>query len=104
MKAYLINDDKCYQVIIEPDGMCTRMTQIRRWELVPVGIKLGKYKYYWVLPIILKLPGRANKHILRVYTCGDHNIIYERVLPDQPQLVSDVKYVTWENSRFISKL
>lgn len=90
MKAYIINDNECYKVSIAPNGICTHVTQIKSWEVVPTGVKLGKFKYFWVLPIIVKLPGRANKHILRIYTCADHTIIYEQVLPDQPQLVSDI--------------
>lgn len=96
MKAYIINDNECYKVSIAPNGICTHVTQIKSWELVPVSVKLGKRKYhYWVLPVVVKLPGRANKHLLRIYTCAGHTIIYEQVLPDQPQLGMDITNLTW---------
>ena len=98
MKAYIIKDNEGYKVSIAPNGICTNMTQIKSWEMVPVGVKLGKRRYYWVLPVIVKLPGRVNKHVLRLYTCVDHTILYEQVLPDQPQLVSDITNLTWGNA------
>lgn len=95
MKAYIINNKEYYQVSVAPNGICTYVAQITSWEMVPVGVKLGKRKYYWVLPVVVKLPGRANKYMLRIYTCAEHTIIYEQVLPDQPQLVSDITNLTW---------
>ena len=96
MKAYIIkNNNEIYQVIIAPNGICTHMTQIGPHCLVPVGVRLGKCKHYLALPMVVKLPGRVTKHLLRVYGYIDNTMIYEKVLPDQPELVSDVTNITF---------